>query len=315
MTLTQLEYILALDTYRQFVLAAEHCNITQPTLSMQVQKMEEELGIILFDRSKQPISPTSEGEIAIKQARLILQEVKRLKEMMRYEKTSLSGSLNVGIIPTLSPYLLPLFVQDFLASYPNIQLQIKEITTTEILQLLRNETLDVGILATPLKETNFNEKPLFYESFVAYLPKESPLTHKKLLTDKDIFNQHLLLPEEEHCLRDQILSFCKLQKGQATLQPNFRYNANNLETQKRLVELGMGIAILPELAIQDMPEEQIENVRYFEAPEPVREISLVYTRAALKSKLIDCLEQSILKHLPHRFLEKQTLDKQIITNN
>lgn len=299
MTLTQLEYIIALDTHRHFVSAADSCFVTQPTLSMQIQKLEEELGTLLFDRSKQPILPTLEGAKIVAQARVVLQEAKRLKEIVLSEKGMTKGDLKVGIIPTLSPYLVPLFLEKFLADYPDITLKISEITTAEILHRLRNETLDVGILATPLHEANILEQVLFYEPFVAYLPQNHALRKKKLIAQSDLQHEKLLLMEEGHCLRGQVLSFCKYKTEQA--DTNLRYEAGSIETLKKLVDRNMGMTILPELAIMEMDEDSLENVHYFDSPEPRREIGMVYMRSQLKAKLMEALAKAIKAALPEKF--------------
>lgn len=303
MTLTQLEYIIALDTHRHFVTAAEACFVTQPTLSMQIQKLEEELGTLLFDRSKQPILPTIEGVKIVAQARIVLQEAKRLKEIVYEEKGMIKGDLNVGIIPTLSPYLVPLFLEKFLEKYPDIQLKISEITTAEILQRLRNETLDIGILATPLHEAGILEQPLFYEPFVAYLPQNHLLKKKKLIEQADLEHEKMLLMEEGHCLRGQVLSFCKYKTAQGS--SNLQYEAGSIETLKKLVDRNMGMTILPELAIMDMDEDSLDNVHYFENPEPKREIAMVFTRSQLKAKLMQALADCIKSSLPEKIIQFQ----------
>lgn len=301
MTLTQLEYIIALDTHRHFVTAAEACFVTQPTLSMQVQKLEEELGTILFDRSKQPILPTLEGKDILAQARVVLQEAKRLKEIVLDGKKIIKGELKVGIIPTLSPYLVPLFLENFLTNYPEIKLKISEITTAEIIQRLKNETLDVGILATPLQEAHILEEALFDEPFVAYLPENHPLRKEKMIAQTDLVHEKLLLMEEGHCLRGQVLSFCKYKTDQS--ETNLQYEAGSIETLKKLVDRNMGMTILPELAIMDMDEDSMENVHYFAAPEPKRTIGMVFMRAQLKAKLMQALAKEIKAALPEKIIK------------
>lgn len=296
MTLTQLEYIIAVDTYRHFVTAAEHCFVTQPSLSMQIQKLEDDLGLIIFDRSKQPIVPTTEGAIIIQQARIVLQEAKRLREMAKEQKNDLHGELHIGVIPTVSPYLIPLFLQSFLQNYPTIKIKISEIPTNEIIHRLKNETIDAGILATPLLENSIMEIPLFYEPFVAFFPDIHPFKNQKTIDQNDLKDMDILLLEEGHCLRTQMLQFCKPQSEKE--KAHFIYEAGSIETLKNLVQRGMGITILPELSIMDLDEEKMEHVMYFNAPEPVREISLVHSRAQLKLKLIQCLEKEILASLP-----------------
>jgi len=303
MTLVQLEYIVALDTYRSFGVAAEKCFVTQPTMSMQVQKLEDELGVRLFDRSKQPITPTEIGIEILEQARTILKESYKLKELISNQKSSVSGELRIGIIPTMAPYLMPKVISAFMDKYPDVQLVIWEYMTDQIIHELKNGLLDCGILSTPLEDKSLQEIPLFYESFVAYLSKSSPLINKKNLQASDINLDDLWLLNEGHCMRNQILNICKRKKSN-DLKP-FEYNTDSVETLKRMVEMNKGITLLPELSISDFSVKQLDRVRYFKSPEPTREISIVTHRNYLKRKLILTLEKEILDAIPKRMRHKQ----------
>ena len=303
MTLVQLEYIVALDTYRSFGVAAEKCFVTQPTMSMQVQKLEDELGVRLFDRSKQPITPTEIGIEILEQARTILKESYKLKELISNQKSSVSGELRIGIIPTMAPYLMPKVISAFMDKYPDVQLVIWEYMTDQIIHELKNGLLDCGILSTPLEDKSLQEIPLFYESFVAYLSKSSPLINKKNLQASDINLDDLWLLNEGHCMRNQILNICKRKKSN-DLKP-FEYNTDSVETLKRMVEMNKGITLLPELSISDFSVKQLDKVRYFKSPEPTREISIVTHRNYLKRKLILTLEKEILDAIPKRMRNKK----------
>ncbi len=303
MTLVQLEYIVALDTYRSFGVAAEKCFVTQPTMSMQVQKLEDELGVRLFDRSKQPITPTEIGIEILEQARTILKESYKLKELISNQKSSVSGELRIGIIPTMAPYLMPKVISAFMDKYPDVQLVIWEYMTDQIIHELKNGLLDCGILSTPLEDKSLQEIPLFYESFVAYLSKSSPLINKKNLQASDINLDDLWLLNEGHCMRNQILNICKRKKSN-DLKP-FEYNTDSVETLKRMVEMNKGITLLPELSISDFSVKQLDRVRYFKSPEPTREISIVTHRNYLKRKLILTLEKEILDAIPKRMRNKK----------
>ncbi len=303
MTLVQLEYIVALDTYRSFGVAAEKCFVTQPTMSMQVQKLEDELGVRLFDRSKQPITPTEIGIEILEQARTILKESYKLKELISNQKSSVSGELRIGIIPTMAPYLMPKVISAFMDKYPDVQLVIWEYMTDQIIHELKNGLLDCGILSTPLEDKSLQEIPLFYESFVAYLSKSSPLINKKNLQASDINLDDLWLLNEGHCMRNQILNICKRKKSN-DLKP-FEYNTDSVETLKRMVEMNKGITLLPELSISDFSVKQLDRVRYFKSPEPTREISIVTHRNYLKRKLILTLEKEILDAIPKRMRHKK----------
>src|SRR5690554_4332705 len=178
-TLTQLEYIVAVDTYRHFGKAAESCFITQPTLSMQIKKLEEDLEVIIFDRSKQPLIPTDVGQRIIEQARVVLKESEQITNIVKEHKHEVSGMLRIGIIPTLAPYLLPVFIGRYKKQYPNIHIKVVEKTTNEIIKLLQKDLIDVGIVVTPLKEEKIIEKPVFYEEMLVYVNPENELYHKE----------------------------------------------------------------------------------------------------------------------------------------
>ncbi|WDF70129.1 LysR substrate-binding domain-containing protein [Sphingobacterium oryzagri] len=300
MTLVQLEYIIAVDTYRSFVAAAEHCFVTQPTLSMQIQKLEESIGAKLFDRSRQPVVPTEIGEKIIKQARVILNESKKIAELLQEEKGELSGELKVGVIPTVAPYLLPDVLTTFLKKYPKLQLQIWEYTTERILQELKIGRLDCGLLSTPLQEAGIDETPLYYETFVAYVSEKSALYQKKMVTTDEIANEKLWLLNEGHCMRGQVLNLCHYKHNHGT-SGTFEYNTGSVETLKRMVDINGGLTILPEMSILGYDEDQLAHVRYFKVPEPVREISIVTPHNFVKKQAINALKNEILAIVPERF--------------
>src|SRR5882724_7259201 len=281
MTITQLEYIIAVDTHRHFATAAEQCFITQPTLSMQIQKLEETLGSKIFDRSKQPVIPTEIGEEIIQQARIILNEVKKIDQLISDKQGILKGELKIGIIPTLAPYLLPLFLQPFLKKYPDVTIKVKEMTTDIIVEKLKTGRIDAGLLVTPLQETSITEYPLFYEELVAYVSKKNSAYKKTYVLPDDIDLKELWLLEEGHCFRSQIINLCELKK-QTKEQSNFEYEAGSVETLRKMVELNNGVTILPELATLDFSAKQMNMIRHFRAPSPVREVSLVTHRDYIK---------------------------------
>ncbi len=302
MNFQQLEYIVAVDTYRHFATAAEKCFVTQPTLSMMIHKLEEELGAKIFDRSKQPVVTTEIGKPIVEQARIILKESALLKELVAEKKGSVAGELKVGIIPTLAPYLLPLFVKSFLKKYPLVRLAITEVRTETIMEQLKSGVLDVGILVTPLGDAQLTEIPMFYEEFMVYAAKSEPVFEKKYVLAEDIDVKHLWLMEEGHCMRSQILNLCELRK-QVRDHENFHYEAGSIETLVRMVEANAGITILPELAAQDLSARQQKMVRHFKDPAPVREVSVAIHRHYVKRKLVDVLQEEILKHIPAKMKE------------
>ena len=299
MTLVQLEYIIAVDQYRHFAAAAESCFVTQPTLSMQVQKLEEELGLKLFDRSKQPVVPTEYGFEIIEQARKIIMEREALLEIIEAKKGVIRGEFRIGIIPTLAPYLLPLFIQSFTQKYPLIKLQITELTTSSLIAKLKDGKIDAGILVTPLQENGIKETPLFYEEMLAYVSKTNAAFQKTYMLPVDIDPEKLWLLEEGHCFRSQIMNLCQLRKkSEHGIQ--FEYEAGSLETLRRMVDLYDGVTILPELATIDLTEEQKIHLRHFKQPVPVREVSLVVHRTFVKKRLVEAMKQEIMDHIPEK---------------
>ena len=301
MTITQLEYIIAVDIHRNFSVAATHCFVTQPTLSMQIQKLEEDLGIKIFDRSKQPVIPTEPGEEVIKQARVIIHEVKMMHQNIKDRKGLMEGELRIGIIPTLAPYLLPLFLQSFLNKYPDIKIRVKEMTTELLVEKLKAGRIDAGLLVTPLQDNSIIEYPLFYEELVAYVSKSNAAFKKNYVLADDIDLKELWLLEEGHCFRSQIISLCELKK-QSNLQSHFEYEAGSVETLRKMVEMNKGITILPELATIDFSVKQQNMIRHFKSPAPVREVSLVTHRNYVKKKLVDVLKEEVLKSLPKKIM-------------
>jgi LysR family hydrogen peroxide-inducible transcriptional activator len=304
MTITQLEYIVAVDTYRSFVAAAEKCFVTQPTLSMQVQKLEDTLGVKLFDRSKQPVTPTEIGIEIISQARILLSEGEKIKEIITDRQKELSGELKVGIIPTIAPYILPKILHGFIEKYPQVKLIVWEQTTEQIIEQLKLGMIDCGILSTPLHESNLTELPVFYENFVAYVSKNSKLSKKKSIVPDDIDMEEIWILNEGHCMREQVLNICQRRKATQGFK-HFEYNTGSVETLKRMVDQNNGATILPELALSDLTDKQLDKVRYFKSPEPAREVSIVIQRNFLKRRMIEALKNEILEFLPKRMKSKK----------
>lgn len=299
MTLVQLSYIVSVDNFRHFAEAAEFCHVTQPTLSMQIHKLEQEVGIKLFDRSKQPVVPTEAGEQIIAQARKILAEMDVMKNVIDSRQGVDSGELKVGIIPTLAPYLLPLFVQSFTKKYPRVKLTVNEMTTEHIISRLREGRIDVAILVTPLHEKGIKEQVLFYEKLIAYVSKKNALYKKSYVLSKDIDPHKLWLLEEGHCFRSQIMNLCELRKA-GKQDSYFEYEAGSIETLRRMVELNDGITILPELATMDLRVSQLQLLRPFKNPAPMREVSLIVHRDFVKKRLVELFKQEIIASIPEK---------------
>lgn len=301
MTLQQLEYVVALDSYRNFVLAAEKCFVTQPTLTMQVRKLEDEIGIQIFDRNKKPVKPTIAGERVVIKARQILREVNQLKEYISSERQSLQGSFKIGIIPTLAPYLLPLFLPQFTRSNPGTHLQILELQTDEIIKGIKNDTLDIGILVTPLLEKSFREIVLFNEPFLVYHPLEHPFARQGKIEPGMLNLNEMLILDEGHCFRNQMLNICNSDMTNSSL--GFEYQNGSIESLKNLVNRGVGYTLVPELSICETRDRN--QVKRFSEPEPVREVSLVVHKSFTKEMLIEILRNLILENIPDHFVKSK----------
>jgi LysR family hydrogen peroxide-inducible transcriptional activator len=303
-TLTQLEYIVAVDTYRHFGKAAESCFVTQPTLSMQIKKLEEDLQIIIFDRSKQPLIPTDVGVRVVEQARIILKETEGINNIIKDHKNLVSGMLRIGIIPTLAPYLLPLFIGHYKRKYPNIYIKVIEQTTDKIINLLNRDLIDVGILVTPLKEGKIIEKPVFYEEMMVYVNPENKLFAKKELSLEDISAPDVWLLSDGHCFRNQVVNLCSF-LGSVDSRLPFHFEAGSLETLMNIVDREGGVTLIPELATFNMSESRKANVRSFNNLKPLREVSLAYSLHFAKHKLINLLFREIKNVIPQELQNEQ----------
>lgn len=300
MTITQLEYVVAVATYKSFVSAAEKCFVTQPTLSMQIQKLEEELGIKLFDRNKHPIAITALGEAIVAQARIALAECEKIHDLIQSQQNNLEGSFKFAVIPTISPYILPTLLQNYSASYPDVKLEVKELETNQIIAALRNNEIDAALVSTPLEESDLKEYPLFYEPFIAYFSDNEPALKKRLITAPDIALERIWLLNEGHCMRNQIIDLCSDQIQKLQAERPYRYESSNIETLRKMVDKNGGLTVLPELATTEFNEDQMERVRYFEEPEPVREVGLITNGHFVRLTLLQSLMDEILKMVPEK---------------
>ncbi|GGB73664.1 transcriptional regulator [Flavobacterium suaedae] len=293
MTITQLQYVLAVAEHKNFTLAAEKCFVTQPTLSMQIQKLEEELDVQIFDRSKKPIQLTDVGEQIVNQAKNIVSESGRIKDIVDQQKGYIGGDFKVGIIPTIMPTLLPMFMHNFIKKYPKVNLIIEERTTEEIIKMIKNGQLDAAIAATPLDEETIKEVVLYYEPFVAYVPESMPPFDKKELDVNDLSSNlnHLLLLQDGHCFRNNILNLCKAKS--LDVDSHFQIESGSFETLVKLADEGLGMTLLPYLHTLDMNEKAMAKLRHFKSPRPSREVSLIYSKKELKLHIIEALRNTI----------------------
>ncbi len=300
MTITQLEYVVAVATYKSFIAAAEKCFVTQPTLSMQIQKLEDELGVRLFDRNKHPISVTAMGTAIVAQAKTVLAECEKIQDLIQSQQNILSGVFKIAVIPTVAPYILPSLLENYSLKYPEVKLQIREMETKQIITALRNNELDAALVSTPLEENGIKEYPLFFEPFVAYFSEDEPALKKRLIVPEDIALERIWLLNEGHCMRNQIIDLCSDQIQSLQAGRKYTYESSNIETLRKLVDKNKGLTVIPELATVEFDENQMERVRYFEAPEPVREISLVTNDHFVRSMLLQSLIDEVVKLVPEK---------------
>lgn len=300
MTIQQLEYILAVDQCRHFAKAAEFCRVTQPTLSMMIQKLEDELGIKLFDRSVQPVKPTAAGVKVIAQARSVLHQAALIKDIVKEEEQSLKGAFRLAVLPTIAPYLLPRFLQHLAEQHKELDIRIQEMRTAPTLAALQNGEIDAAIIANEPLESNLEGTLLFYEEFFCYVSKKEAVYRKNLIRTADISDERLWLLDEGHCFRDQLMRFC--QREQVKLH-QAAYHLGSLETFMHMVESGYGMTFIPELATLQLCPEQKDLVRTFAIPRPTREIYFVtrkdFVRFALSKLLIEHIRESVPKEMLH----------------
>lgn len=291
MTITQLQYVLAVAEYKNFTLAAEKSFVTQPTLSMQVQKLEDELDILIFDRSKKPISVTDVGQKIVSQAKNIVNEANRIKDIVDQEKGFIGGEYTLGIIPTIMPTLLPMFLKTFIKKYPKVNLIIKEQNTEGLIRNIQDGHLDAAIAATPLEVEFIKERPLYYEPFVGYVPPSNKLHKLENLTPEDLDINEVLLLKDGHCFRDGIINLCKSSKNFE--DDHFQLQSGSFETLVNLSNEGLGMTLLPYLNTLELDEKKKLNLRYFNNPSPAREVSLIYHKSELKIQITEAIKEVI----------------------
>lgn len=291
MTITQLHYVLAVAEHQNFTKAAQKVFVTQPTLSMQIQKLEDELDVLIFDRSKKPIELTETGKKIVQQARNIVNESDRIKDIVDQQKGFVGGLFRLGVIPTVMPTLLPMFLNTFIKKYPKVRLKIEELHTEAIIEKLQDGHLDAAIAATPLEFPNIKEQVLYYEPFVGYIPQGHRLHAQKKIEVDDLDLDDILLLEDGHCFKDGILNLCKATRNADG--DRFQLETGSFETMVKLANEGLGMTLLPYLHTMDMKENEQNNLRMFTEPSPAREVSLIYNRSELKMQIIEALRSTI----------------------
>ncbi|WP_397363204.1 LysR substrate-binding domain-containing protein [Olleya sp. R77988] len=291
MTITQLSYVLAVAEHQNFTKAAQKCFVTQPTLSMQIQKLEDQLDILIFDRSKKPIELTEVGKKIVTQARNIVNESYRIQDIVDQQKGFIGGEFKLGIIPTVMPTLLPMFLNNFVKKYPKVKLKIEELTTDEIITRINDGHLDAAIAATPLELDTIKERVLYFEPFVAYVPQNHRLRDKSKLEISDLNIDDMLLLEDGHCFRDGVINLCKAFKNHT--DDKFQLESGSIETLVKLSNEGLGMTLMPFLHTLDLNEKAKQNLHYFTEPSPAREVSLIYHKSELKMQIIEALQYVI----------------------
>lgn len=291
MTITQLKYVLAVAENQNFTKAAEKTFVTQPTLSMQIQKLEDELDILIFDRSKKPIELTDIGSKIVTQARNIVNEANRIADIVDQQKGFIGGEFRLGVIPTVMPTLLPMFLRNFINKYPKVKLKIEELPTETIIERLEEGHLDAAIAATPLALENIKERPLYYEPFVAYIPENHALHNVEKITVADLDLNDMLLLEDGHCFRDGVVNLCKTNRNYD--DETFSLESGSFETLVRLANEGLGMTLLPYLHTLDIKNDEKKYLHHFKEPAPAREVSLLYHKSELKMQIIEALRSTI----------------------
>ncbi len=298
MTIQQLEYILAVERYRHFAKAAEHCHVTQPTLSMMIQKLEDELGIKLFDRSVQPVRPTTSGQKILAQAQNVVYQASLIKDIVSEEEQSLKGSFRLAVLPTIAPYLLPRFLQHLAEEHAELDIRILEMQTAPTLDALTKGEIDAAIIANAPSEAQLQGTRLYYEEFFGYVSRNELIFQRNLIRTTDISDERLWLLDEGHCFRDQLMRFCQREKAKLH---QAAYRLGSLETFMHMVESGYGITFIPELATLQLCAEQKELIRPFAIPRPTREIYFItrqdFIRHALSKILIEHIQESVPREM------------------
>ncbi len=296
MNIQQLEYLIAVDDFRHFAKAAEHCSVTQPTLSTMIQKMEEELNVKIFNRSRHPIEATEIGKQIINQARISIQQLNKIKKIVNAEQTTISGTFRLSVIPTIAPYLVPQMLSKQYSQFPELELIIKEQTTGRIMEQLLLEHIDGAILAGPIHHEDIISFPLYYEKFYAYVsPLDKMYKDKEIDIDKVDISKVWLL-ENVHCLRGQIERLCKA-RG-AKQHPTIKFESGSIDTLLHVVDMNPGITIIPEMHAMGLPEEKQDCLRPFKNLNAVREVCLIVNKHNAKTAIQDCIIDIIKQSVP-----------------
>lgn len=303
-----MEYIVAVYRVRHFAKAAEMCGVTQPTLSAMIQKLEKELGVKIFERSSQQVTPTAIGKLVVEQAWKVISRANKIKDIIAEEEQSLSGTFRIGILPTIAPYLLPRFFTKLEKKNPDIDFHILEMKTADIMKALNRGEIDAAI-AVRLDELDvYTQTSMFYEQFIAYVAKSDPLFSHKNIKTSDLNNEFLWLLDEGHCFRDQLVKFCNLKSAN---ESKSKYSLGSIETFMRMVESGQGVTFIPELALNQLSDQQKELVRPFALPIPVRDVVLLTTKNFVRHSIAELIIKSVKENVPQGMLTYNNTEQRI----
>ena len=308
MTLQQMEYIVAVYRLRHFAKAAEHCGVTQPTLSAMIQKLEQELGVKLFERSSQQVVPTAIGRLVVEQAWRVISRARKIKDIVEEERNALSGVFRIGILPTIVPYLLPRFFTRLMEEYPDIDFRVSEMKTADCKKALARGEIDVAIIVSLGEIEGMEQDSLYFEQFIAYVSESDSLFQSKSIRSADLPGHFLWLLDEGHCFRDQLVKFCNIKSA---CDSKLTYSLGSIETFMRMVEAGQGITFIPELALDQLTESQKRLVRPFAIPIPTREVVLLTTKTFVRKGIKQMMINEIRDSVPQRMLKMNNTDQRV----
>ena len=308
MTLQQMEYIVAVYRLRHFAKAAEHCGVTQPTLSAMIQKLEQELGVKLFERSSQQVVPTAIGRLVVEQAWRVISRARKIKDIVEEERNALSGVFRIGILPTIAPYLLPRFFTQLMEEYPDIDFRVSEMKTADCKKALARGEIDVAIIVSLGEIEGMEQDSLYFEQFIAYVSESDSLFQSKSIRSADLPGHFLWLLDEGHCFRDQLVKFCNIKSA---CDSKLTYSLGSIETFMRMVEAGQGITFIPELALDQLTESQKRLVRPFAIPIPTREVVLLTTKTFVRKGIKQMMINEIRDSVPQRMLKMNNTDQRV----
>ena len=312
MNIQQLEYVIAVDRLRHFVNAAEACNVTQPTLSMMIRKLEEELEVQIFDRSAVPVETTLIGQTIVEQAKIALQQLNKIKEIVEDQQQLLTGTFNLGIIPTIAPYLVPELLRNKEMKCKELILVLKEDITDNIISDILEGKMDGGLMVSPLKHPNLVEYPIYYEKFYAYVSPLESIYADREIDINSISVDHLWLLDSVHCMRGQVEHLCQMRDENIKYNKQVRYEAGNINTLINVVDLNAGMTIIPEMSAMTLCEEQQENLKEFKDLTAVREVSLVvnkdYIRQNMLNKILEIIGDSVPRSMKNPELKQYVVD-------